>query len=458
MVVPSLASLRESTRRLGRRRSLYSTASKLLLSCKKSTTAVRVFILFVAAFACKQLTFESLESSFSPEGTRRVESSVVNQQLGKCPHDESPDRWSKRDFPRSDARSLFNCDLPDALCTYYFPADFFDPNCGVGKKYVHFVEDANAMNENGTLWNFMPALGYPTVTLDNACFGKSNATEAKRRARKRSNVTKDMYTLVDIGEHNKTDALGTSSNRCLTERISFVHVHKTGGTSLRSAVMKAGRNTNASILLHPFWQPAAQERSRSKNKTEMKWITLNSLGNATKYPRKEFGANQHVIFAVVRDPVERFISAIGQAWGAKGSQKNRIGPVLKQACLKATPAETLTCMAKYVRDHGFWIELHFAPQAIDISFTTMWQDVPVALFDMKHIKAMLRYFEKDSTQLRSSSANENYRTEDVLKNMTVADYDEETLRIVCEIYEMDVVMRRSLGLEVPRCDPFIPRR
>lgn len=40
--------------------------------------------------------------------------------------------------------------------------------------------------------------------------------------------------------------------------------------------------------------------------------------------------------------------------------------------------------------------------------------------------------------------------------MSVDDYDEESLRVVCEIYEMDVRMQRSLGIEVPRCDPFIP--
>lgn len=41
-------------------------------------------------------------------------------------------------------------------------------------------------------------------------------------------------------------------------------------------------------------------------------FTLDALGNATKYPDQRFEANQHVIFAAVRDPTERFISSIGQ--------------------------------------------------------------------------------------------------------------------------------------------------
>ena len=49
------------------------------------------------------------------------------------------------------------------------------------------------------------------------------------------------------------------------------------------------------------------------------------------------------------------------------------------------------------------------------------------------------------------------RPHPVLTNMTVEDYDEETLHIVCNIYEMDAIMQRSLGMEVPRCDPFISK-
>lgn len=189
---------------------------------------------------------------------------------------------------------------------------------------------------------------------------------------------------------------------------------------------------------------------------EMRTFTLDSLAEATRYPDEKFTIHQHTIFAAVRDPTERFISSIGQALGASGSGGNKIGGVLLKECVKTTSHAALSCLAKYVRDHGFWIELHFTPQVVDIAFTTMYQDVPVAIFPMKpHLTTVLTYFGRGDVKARDGS-QKNYRSDPILTNMTVADYDNETLEIVCHLYEIDVRMQRSLGMEVPRCDPFIP--
>lgn len=93
---------------------------------------------------------------------------------------------------------------------------------------------------------------------------------------------------------------------------------------------------------------------------------------------------------------------------------------------------------------------------IDISFTTMWQDVPIAMFSFKSLPTILDHFGRANVHVRDGS-KEKYRSDPILTNMSVNDYDDETLEIVCKIYEMDVVMQRSLGMEVPRCDKFLPR-
>lgn len=189
---------------------------------------------------------------------------------------------------------------------------------------------------------------------------------------------------------------------------------------------------------------------KKRRDEEERLFVVESLKKATTYPSDHFEAQDHVLFAVVRDPTERFISSIGQAMGGKGSKRNIIGPILQEACIKSTSAETLKCMAKYVRDHGHWIELHFAPQVIDIAFTVMSQDVPIALFSFKDLQNVIDY-------LGSGDAESKHRDRPhpVLKSMSVQDYDEESMRIVCEIYEMDVIMQRELGMAVVNCDPFI---
>ena len=109
-----------------------------------------------------------------------------------------------------------------------------------------------------------------------------------------------------------------------------------------------------------------------------------------------------------------------------------------------------------MQKHGFWIELHFTPQVIDISFTTMFVDVPIGIFSFRNIKTVLNYFGAGNAHSRDGS-EKDYRADSILTQMSVDDYDDESLRIVCELYAMDVLMQRSLGMEVERCDPYVPK-
>jgi len=103
------------------------------------------------------------------------------------------------------------------------------------------------------------------------------------------------------------------------------------------------------------------------------------------------------------------------------------------------------------------VELHFTPQALEISFATMWQDIPVAVFDFKDLPNILKYFELDPNTRFRDGHTTGYRKSPVLEKMTVEDYDHEMLKDLCKLYEVDVVMQRHVGLKVPLCDPYVPR-
>jgi len=392
----------------------------------------------------------------------------------------SAHRWSNRFSSRntSTVQSMFNCDLPNATCRYYFPVNFFEDGCGIGREFAHHITEAEAMRRDQTLWNNMPSVGFPTLTMDHTCINIDGKDTTKNRPSKgailhrpvrggkRGSTAEQGKQLSDLGEHT----LLSVGQRCMTERISFIHVHKSGGTSLHRSFDHINRNKNATITRHKWFTPSRVSLSELRNrndpttihdrkpdiKSSMYNFTLESTLQATTYPAVTFGEDDHVIFAVVRDPTERFISSIGQAMGGEGSQRNMIGKILQEECIKSTSALTLTCMAKYVRDHGFWIELHFTPQVIDISFTTIWQDIPIAVFPFVELKNIVAYLGTPNVRGRSGTAG-GYRPDPVLSEMSVDDYDDESLRIVCEIYEADVIMQRSLGIEVTRCDPFIKR-
>jgi len=96
----------------------------------------------------------------------------------------------------STVNSLFNCDLSDSECVgYFYPRRFFDSKCGIGRKFDKFNTEAKEMKNNSTLWLNMPSIGFPTVTL-----------------------TKEMNIV--------------GREEVLNERLSFIHIHKSGKCQL----------------------------------------------------------------------------------------------------------------------------------------------------------------------------------------------------------------------------------
>ena len=185
----------------------------------------------------------------------------------------------------STVQSIFNCDLSDAKCSYYYPAHFFDSECGIGRSFRWIIDDTQAKMKDGSLWVGMPAIGFPTVRV-----------------------------LKPTTEQSETPLVHSKSSTPLAgEHLSFIHVHKSGGSSLHDAFNTLSSNHKASLTRHRWWSPGGIQDSRMQEKTR------SDLKHAITYPSSlPFATDDHVIFAVVRNPVERFISSIGQAFGTYG--------------------------------------------------------------------------------------------------------------------------------------------
>jgi len=254
--------------------------------------------------------------------------------------------------------------------------------------------------------------------------------------------------LAELSEHQPNGAATTKMSRLkqLTKRNNNKNNNGT-----------VPMNTNRTHLLGlPRKNNRAPFPRSSRNNNE----TLNRelLQHAVHYPPAsvgQLGPYQHIPVAIVRDPLERFISALGQAMGAAGSGNNRIGNVLKEACVvnATTSQQALRCLANYVKTHGTWIEIHFTPMALVISFATMFLDVPVAVFYFTSaIEPLVQYMGKPPSLKERNGQKEGYRKHSLLANMTVADYDDDIVKTVCQIYHVDVLMMQSLNLgNVSRC-------
>lgn len=333
--------------------------------------------------------------------------------------------------PSKDVKSLFNCNSKESKCKWHFPAKFFDKTCGIGKEFFDGIEIIKDLHEKNELWLNGPPIVIPWAAITPAC-------------------TAHKFRKEPFPTHN----------------LSMTHVHKTGGTSLVNAFGKI-ITQGAKGKRHTVYQPprALSKHSAPESKIKMPTHVRNKnwsraynessrfLNGAVKYQSK-WGPADHTLFAVIRDPAERFISAIGQATGAFGSAMNGIGRKLLKECLRSTSKETLRCFVDLVKTNSTLIEVHFTPMVIEISFATMWKDIPVAVFPFTEVPTLMNELGADPNSKKKDGHLKGYRKDAVLTNMTIADYDNDSLKDLCEIYWADVLFMSHLGFD-SHCDIFI---
>ncbi len=339
--------------------------------------------------------------------------------------------------PAPNVTSIFNCGSEAGTCHWYFPAKFFHP-CGMGKEFIPQINDMKERYDNETLWLNGPPIVIPYATID----------------------------------PNKMRSPNRFNGPWVRHNISMTHVHKTGGTSLVtsfSSILGKG----AKGMRHTVYMPAStppprkkeplptttriNKRPKLKQRSTIYGPAFHKastfLDGAVKY-RKEWGMTDHTLFAVVRDPADRFISAIGQATGAFGSTANGVGKKLVEECVKGTSKESLSCFVDLVQNNSTWVEVHFTPMVMEISFATIYKDIPVAVFPFTEVPNLMRELGSDPNLKKKDGHKKGYRKDEVLTNMQVSDYDEEMMKKLCHVYKMDAVFMHQIGMS-NSCDPYV---
>jgi len=338
--------------------------------------------------------------------------------------------------------SIFNCNSKYGECQYFYPSKFFHSKCGIGKVYAKDIEYMETLRRRKQLWMNGPPIVLPWVSIN------TKTTKINKQVRK-----------VPFRTHN----------------ISMVHVHKTGGTSLVVQFGTMVRNFNAKGTRLTSYQPMKQamkqhlrtrnnrqppqsekqyDKKRQVYESSSRNQTRVLLDGACKYKEK-WGERDHLIFAVVRDPAERFISAIGQATGAYGSGSNGVASQLRNECItNDNSQETLRCFVNLVKTNGTWIEVHFTPMAYELSFATLYKDVPVAIFPFSQVPALMVEFNGNPQEKKKNGSLKGFRKSNVLTEMSMKDYDKSMLQDLCEIYKVDVLFLWHIGYAT-HCDKYV---
>jgi len=316
--------------------------------------------------------------------------------------------------PTNNVTSIFNCGSRKGMCRWYFPARFFHEECGVGRKYSYLLHSMEQMRKNKTLWEKMPLIILPTASMH------PNMRKGYR------------YDDDPFPRHN----------------ISMTHIHKTAGTSMVAAFGKL-KSLGAKTSRHTVYIHGKNDTEQEKFRN----VSSKFLDGVVKY-QKNWGIKDHTLIGIIRDPADRFISAVGQAMGGIGSSRNGIALKLRRECIMKTSKETLRCVINTVKHKSTWIEIHFTPMALEVSFATMYKDIPVALFPFKVVPLLMYELGENPHERKKDGKNPGYRKNIVLTNMTISDYDDEMMHDLCVIYRLDVLFLRHLGYAT-RCDSYI---
>jgi len=323
-----------------------------------------------------------------------------------------------------DPASFWNCNLDQTPCRYFRPYHFFWDKEGAGSAFAGDYKRLGGTNKN-----------LPAVT------------------------TLSWSRRDDSKANDKTDVL--------PHNISFIHVHKCGGTTVKAilaqAKIKLGNSNRQGIQadLHNYKYSYGGGSVEQKERNEqMRQDHIEEIFRLQQQSTKLSHSNDGVVFAIVRDPIERFVSAVQQVMHYNEEFRN--------ACLKWTARSTLRCAIQYAKTTNYLRDVHMVPMATHFR---LWDNasvstVKIAVLHLKDLPILAEYMAQATSKRRRGNTSDNtstpgiitllhgrdrsnvkYATSSILSRMSVSkDCTPKMIADLCqELYAVDVAMMASLG-------------
>lgn len=358
---------------------------------------------------------------------------------------------------------FWDCDLPETPCRYFYPQRFWG--------WDH--DDSNNNNNNNT-----SAPG--SAFRDD--YQRLGGTNKNLPAMVALSWYPTITTTSSTGDIHRAHPV--VSLPILPHNLSFIHVHKCGGTTVKALLGQAKKKV---VVVA---DPKTSTSSLNKATTKLVRADLDnykySFGGGS-VAQKEYNQQRRqghmdgmirlqqqqntgaVVFAVVRDPLERFVSAVQQVMHYHED--------FRTACLKSTAQSTLQCAIRYLQEKGnsYLRDVHLVPM---VTHFRLWddRDVRIAVLHLNDIHVLAQYMTiaalggnhhhyknvnyTATTTLTPNMphgrdrSNENYATSSVLSRMSVVeDCTPDMIRNLCQMYAVDVAFMASLGYTSRYCEP-----
>lgn len=307
-------------------------------------------------------------------------------------------------------------------CTYINIKDFFDSSNGLGYEYRHLAYEY-----------------------------------------KQNTIFRDLrFYHIQCNNNGNNN---TSTSNILPYNISYIHIHKNGGSTIREAFYNIINNTSSSECKGIIFEsPEIREQkiTRPKLVRTTSKIMERLSQNQKKYLSKKKPSTtaksttttanvDHVALSFLREPISRFLSSVGET-----IRQNHIfgcTTLLKSSTYtnNNTAKDTIQCIIKDILSRGTIIETHYTPSAIELYLSDSGNGVYLSLY---HMYPYLQIFLNDILKYDNSHINLRSATSKAYNgyfDLSMDDLGYDMVQDICKIYRMDVILLQYIGIPTPYC-------
>jgi hypothetical protein len=217
----------------------------------------------------------------------------------------------------------------------------------------------------------------------------------------------------------------------LPPSVSFIHVHKCGGSTIHSVLRQVRDkihndrgSLHAQVSTFKYAIGPTNQKDKEVN-AKLRWDHIQSM---------------KLVFSIIRDPVERFFSGLQQIMHYHDD--------FRIQCLRRTSRATIQCALNFLQEPSrrpFLGDVHLLPMAVHFR---LLDEHRVAVFD--DVALVSRYFLNGTVWHERDRSNLHTATSNILATMGPRDCTPEMMKQICDLYEIDLLLRQSLGWEASR--------
>lgn len=160
------------------------------------------------------------------------------------------------------------------------------------------------------------------------------------------------------------------------------------------------------------------------------------------------------MFAFLRDPLDRFLSSLGQVlMGQKALLRKRLEPCHNSL----TTADLIACVLHKMESTSSFLDEHFAPQSYELYIGMLGLNLSIDVMDLSLLSQVVVQLGGSRDHVHENSAVgtiDNYPQ----YRLTPASLTREFQERICQLYEADVLMIEQTGVTTTRCTDLTSTR